>query len=214
MNGQRIDWDKARRQLEENQAALEKALVPGMDRIAAVYRERALQLAGRKSAEAEISEGLPYQLFSLSGQSYGLELPAIVEILPFTRCAPVPGAPPEFLGVVNVRGELRAAIDLLRLLGQEAEEPHGNSGFLILIRDRDRNEIGVYADNLGEIRHVRPQDLLLPPESGGPFQPRYFKGLTAEGAALFDTGLLLGHPVFTPSVAPSSSSTPTSTPSN
>lgn len=196
MKRQKIDWDNVRKQLAENQAALERALVPGPDRLAAVYNSRALQLANRKAVAQETSDGAPIQVFSFSGQSYGLELAAIVEILPEPRYAQVPGAPPEFLGVANIRGELRAVVDPARLLGQSSGKAGDASGFLLVLQGRDQHEIALRVDRLGEIRTLQPGDLLPPPDADNAPQTHCIKGLASDGVALLDAAALLSHPVF------------------
>jgi len=54
-------------------------------------------------------------------------------VLPFAPCAPVPGAPPQFLGVINLRGELRAVVDLARLLVPSADG-NSDSEFVLMLR--------------------------------------------------------------------------------
>src|SRR5262249_27631278 len=46
-----IDWKEVRRRVRTSGQALEKALTPDPDRIDAIYRERATQLANRKPDE-------------------------------------------------------------------------------------------------------------------------------------------------------------------
>ena len=49
--------------------------------------------------------GLPVLIFRLAQELYAIELEEVAETLPFERCTPVPGSPPQFLGVINLRGE-------------------------------------------------------------------------------------------------------------
>ncbi len=44
-----IDWTVVKERLRQSQLALERALTPDPQRIEAIYRERAAQLAGRRA---------------------------------------------------------------------------------------------------------------------------------------------------------------------
>src|SRR5678815_3952238 len=51
-------------------------------------------------------------VFRLAGGSYGIELDAVREIIPFRRATRLPGAPAHVSGLVNVRGAIVTVIDL------------------------------------------------------------------------------------------------------
>jgi chemotaxis signal transduction protein len=81
----------------------------------------------------------------------------------------VPGSPPQFLGVISLRGELRAVLDLGRLLGlakSEDKEP----GFVLVLRHQGR-QIGLKVDSIEELRKIRPEEVSV---SG---HGRYMKGI-------------------------------------
>ena len=105
-------------------------------------------------------------------------------MLSFARCARVPGASPWFLGVINLRGELRPIVDLGRLLGSY-ENADQDSGFVLVIR-RPGREIGLRVDNIDDLREIRAQELrAVPPHA------KYSKGLTSGRLTLLDIDAVL-----------------------
>lgn len=52
----------------------------------------------------------------LANGTYGIELEAVREIIPFRGATRLPGAPPHVVGLVNVRGSIVTVIDLGALL--------------------------------------------------------------------------------------------------
>lgn len=56
-------------------------------------------------------------------EHYALPVEGVREIAPVGRISPVPGSPPEVLGVWNLRGDVMAVVDLAGVLGIEAGKP-------------------------------------------------------------------------------------------
>jgi hypothetical protein len=121
-----IDWALVRTRVRASEAALEEAAADNPVRLEAAYRERAVRLAKVEARPKAAAAGLPALVFRLNKERYAIELKEVAEVLPLAGCTPVPGSPPEFLGVINLRGELRAVLDLGRLLalsGNDAGTP-------------------------------------------------------------------------------------------
>jgi len=172
------DWEQVRRRLRVSTAAIEGALAESPERIEAAYRSRAASLAKTELAQP-VSAGVPALVFGLAQERYAIELQELTEVLPFARCIKVPGAPPLFRGVMNVRGELRSVVDLGRLIGSlrsSADPPTasgaGESGFVLMLR-RPGREIGLQVDRIEELREFRPEEL------DAPGQANYAKGVHA-----------------------------------
>lgn len=66
---------------------------------------------------------------------YGTKLQDVQEVLPGLPATRIPFAPPEVLGIVNVRGTIHTAVDARRLLQADATVPP--EAFL-LVRHGDR----------------------------------------------------------------------------
>jgi purine-binding chemotaxis protein CheW len=127
------------------------------DYFSQVLRQRAGQLAARRTAELQ-STARPGLVFTLCGERFWLPLQGLVEVLPFQHCTPVPGAPANLLGVVNIRGEIRSVLDLMQLLNMplSGERP---PGYVVLVRHGNA-EIGLRVDEVDRIETVAEQTIL------------------------------------------------------
>jgi purine-binding chemotaxis protein CheW len=189
-NGQRINWDDVKRKLALNQIALEKALVADAARIESAYDRRAAQLAKRQAKSEPAGAALLIQVFWLGEQRYGIELSELTGVVAFVKCTPVPGAPPEFLGVINLRGDVRAVTDLSRLLGLGSGSAEA-TGYVLLLGKRG-HEIGFRVDRLDETRFVRREELT---DASDP-SARYLKAFASDKLTLLNAGAILSHEVF------------------
>jgi chemotaxis signal transduction protein len=122
------------------------------ERIDTVYRQRAARLAKGRSVHAPAGERLRVLVFRLGAERYAIEAGEVAEAIPLERCAPVPGSLPVFAGVINLRGELRAVVDLARLLALSASSS-GDAGFVLVLRQRGQS-IGLKVDRIEELREL------------------------------------------------------------
>jgi purine-binding chemotaxis protein CheW len=189
-----IDWAKARDRLRKSQEALGRELNGGREfnghepsndpqHVQAVFRERAARLARRQTPVAAGSAAIPLLVFRLRGESYGIALEDLAEVIPCPKCAPIPGSSPELAGVINVRGEIRPVWDPTRLLNlgaKEADQP----GCVLLVRRKGR-ELGLWADQAERVRFLQPQEWTQPEECSP-----YVKGVTVDAVMILNTEAL------------------------
>jgi purine-binding chemotaxis protein CheW len=189
-----IDWSEVKRRLRESQQALEKALTASPERTKTIYCERAAQLAGRRVRAEGPSTALRLLVFVLRGERYGLDFADVVELLPFAHCTPVPGAPPQLLGVTNVRGEIRSVVDLGRLLDLPENDRRGE-GYILLVRHQGR-EMGLRVDGLDRLQAVLPEELAGAADETAAVSLRSLRALTPDKARVLSTEALFAHPLF------------------
>ena len=190
----RIDWSEVKSRLKKSQQALEKALGASPERIEVVYRERAAQLGGRRVRAEGPAAALRLLVFLLRGKRFGLEFGDVIELLPFANCTPLPGAPPQLLGVTNVRGGIRSVVDLGRLLALP-ENDHRGEGYILLVRHRGR-EVGLRVDGIDKLQSVLPEELAVPADETGGASLRYLRGLAPDKLRVLRTDALFAHSLF------------------
>lgn len=158
-----IDWEAARTRLERLGEWSERAGRPELDRIDATYRRRAELAARPLRPEGELPGAGEIVVFRLGNERFGVPLSRVLGILPNPPCAPVPGAPPEIAGVIQVRGEIRPVCDLSRILGLPAEEREGSRSVLLL--SSAAREFGAFVDSVEDIAMLSSEDRGAPPEA-------------------------------------------------
>jgi purine-binding chemotaxis protein CheW len=179
-----IDWESVRTRLRASERAMEDALAESPERIEAAYRQRAVRLAKGQAEHESASGGRSTLVFWLAQERYAIELGEVAEILPYAHCTPIPGGPPHFLGVINLRGDLRPVLDLGSLL-TVSENGNPDSGFVLMLR-RPGQEIGLKVDRIEELRDILPEDSCVVPHG------RYVKGVAAGTLMLLSVDAVLG----------------------
>jgi chemotaxis signal transduction protein len=132
--------------------ALQETLARTPARVEAVFRQRAVRLAKREAPEKSASSGSTALIFRLARERYAIELDELAEVVLFRGCTQVPGTSANFLGVINLRGEIRPVIDLGAVL---SENPGGDSGFILILR----RSVGLKVDDIEELRKIHPEEL-------------------------------------------------------
>ncbi|HTF63129.1 MAG TPA: chemotaxis protein CheW, partial [Edaphobacter sp.] len=173
-----INWEQARERLRASEHALAEALAENPARIEAAYRKRAAQLANSQARREPRTAAASALVFNLHQERYAIELSELAEVLPLGRCTRVPGAAPEFLGVISVRGELRPVIDLGRMI-LRVENGTAASSLVLMLRGPGR-EIGLKVDHVQGLREI-PREKVGPPE-----QAKFTKRITGETLLLLD----------------------------
>ena len=158
-----VDWGQARARLRASEQALAESLAESPERVAAAYRKRAIQMANTQAGEKPPAAVASALIFSLGQERYAVELSELAEILPFGFCASVPGASAPILGVINLRGELRAVVDLRRML-LRVDNGTAAAGFVLMLKRRGK-EVGLRVDHVEGLREI-PREKVLSPESG------------------------------------------------
>lgn len=98
----------------------------------------------------------------VSGVHVGFPLDAVREVYPLPPVTPVPGSAPRVVGLVNVRGDVVAAMDTASMLGL----PAGTSAMAVAVADGDAT-CAFVVDEVGQV--LEEQDLdALPPTLSGP----------------------------------------------
>ena len=121
-----------------------------------------------------------------------LDAAGVQEVIRLGAVTPVPYAPQEVVGIVNLRGRIVTIVDLgLRLGFPKAVT--GAESRIFIIEDRDEF-IGLLVDRVDEVVEVEHNDWQAPPANVNAGQARFFKGVCrARGRVitLLDSGQIL-----------------------
>jgi purine-binding chemotaxis protein CheW len=88
------------------------------------------------------------------GQLFGLRLERVRDVFVPRGLSPVPLAPPEIAGLLNLRGRIVTAIDLRRRLGLP---PRSDGGTPVAVGIEERGELyGLMVDRVGDVLRLKP----------------------------------------------------------
>ena len=156
-------------------------IITGDDQEKIAAMGQGLGLANARTQEAMPS--LELVVFRLGGESYGLRLHEVREIIMVGQITPVPRAPDFVDGVLNLRGEVMPVVDLRTRFGLERIEATSISR--ILITSIGGVFTGLVVDAVDEVRPVELQRFGPPPAVTAVGANRYI-----EKVARLDHGMI------------------------
>ena len=127
--------------------------------------------------------------FSLAGETYGLETEFVGEVLQLKEFTPLPGIPSHILGVVNVRGQIIAVVDLKVFFNL----PSNGIGELdkVIILHNEQMEFGILADTVYGTQSIDINEIMSVPQTVGGIGGTYTKGVTKEHLIILSGEALL-----------------------
>ena len=189
MQARTIDWEAIHRRLAVTAAAISGGLDHGPEETRRILEVRA-RAAARPPVKPDDAERLQVLAFSLAGESYGVETCHVREVCQLKDLTAVPCTPPFVAGVMNLRGQILAIVELREFFELPARGLT-DLNRVIVLRGGD-NELGLLADSIDGVRPVPASDLQegLPTLTG--IRERFLKGITGQMLAVLDGDRLLG----------------------
>ncbi|MES1973614.1 MAG: chemotaxis protein CheW [Pseudomonadota bacterium] len=100
--------------------------------------------------------------FSLSHQTFGIDMQSLIEIREWEEPTPLPTVPPFIKGVTNLRGNVVPVIGLAERLGWEPSKIHARSCVLVVqIGDK---QAGFLVDEVSDIVAIGDQEIQPAPD--------------------------------------------------
>jgi purine-binding chemotaxis protein CheW len=104
-------------------------------------------------------DSLDYVTVTIGGQLLGLPIERVQDVFIATRITPVPLAPPEIIGLINLRGRVVTAICMRKRMGQ-ADLPAGHTGaemgeLTAVGIDQGGEAFALIVDAVGEVMRLR-----------------------------------------------------------
>jgi purine-binding chemotaxis protein CheW len=102
--------------------------------------------------------------FELDGRLYGVDVNAVQEVLRGQTRTRVPLAPTSLAGLINLRGQVLAAMDLREQLGLPPRGADAPEPMLVVIRV-DGEPIALLVDRIGAVVDVSADSFEAPPDT-------------------------------------------------
>ncbi len=118
---------------------------------------------------------LQWVTFRLAGETYGVNVMQVQEVLRHSEIAPVPGAPTYVLGIINLRGNVVTVIDTRHRFGLEPGELTENTRIVII--EADSHVIGILVDSVAEVVYLRQSEIETAPNVGNDESAKFIQGV-------------------------------------
>ncbi len=188
MNGGKIDWEAVHGRLALAAAALSGEVATDSEQARRILEARRKR-AAVPPAQPDEAEKLAVLAFSISGESYGVEIRYVREVCRLRELTPIPCTPGFVAGAVILRGRVLVVIDLRSYF----ELPSAGLTELnqIIVLGDDADEFGLLADSIDGTRLIAAAELRenLPTLAGA--RGMFIRGITGQMLAVLDGHRLL-----------------------
>jgi purine-binding chemotaxis protein CheW len=120
-----------------------------------------------------------YLVFSLAGQDYGVDILRVREIIEYRTLTHVPRSPFAIIGVINLRGEVVAIVDLTLTFGLRPSPVTPRTCIIIVETESDGecNNVGIIVDSVSRVVRFTTTELLAVPAFGAGVCARFLRGI-------------------------------------
>lgn len=125
---------------------------------------------------------LQWVTFRLEGETYGVNVMQVQEVLRYTEIAPVPGAPAYVLGIINLRGNVVTVIDTRSRFGLQSGEVTDQTRIVII--EADKHVIGILVDAVAEVVYLRQSEIETAPNVGNDESAKFIQGVCHKNGQL------------------------------
>ena len=124
-------------------------------------------------------KGGKYLTFALGKEEYGLEILKVREIFGYMEITAIPRTPSYVRGVINLRGQVMAVVDLRAKFGMEPVERTDQTCIIVVeIRCGGRKiSTGMIVDHVSEVLEVPGDKIEDPPSFGSSVDSDFILGL-------------------------------------
>ena len=114
-------------------------------------------------------------VFGLAGETYGVDISMVREIIQMQEITSVPGTANSVKGVTNLRGTVIPVVDLAKRFGL-AEVKHSKNTRIVVINSKG-NPIGVIVDSVNEVLRVSSESIEPPSQMLVTSRSEYLLGI-------------------------------------
>ncbi|MED5371968.1 MAG: chemotaxis protein CheW [Myxococcota bacterium] len=120
-----------------------------------------------ESTETELGQRLAgkYLTFRLGGETYGVGILCVREIIEPLDITPVPRTNPSVVGVINLRGRVIPLVDLRTEFGMGSVEFTDQT--VVIVLQYGNTTFGVLVDEVLEVLNLKPKQIAPPPPLTG-----------------------------------------------
>ncbi|ASP40563.1 chemotaxis protein CheW [Bacterioplanes sanyensis] len=129
-------------------------------------------IAGNKTGEDPVLQWVTYRL---ENETYGINVMQVQEVLRYTEIAPVPGAPPYVLGIINLRGNVVTVIDTRLRFGLPSADTTDQTRIVII--EAENQVVGMLVDAVAEVVYLRQSEIETTPNVGNDESAKFIQGV-------------------------------------
>jgi purine-binding chemotaxis protein CheW len=125
-----------------------------------------------------------YLIVMLGGESYGIPVLKVREIIRLCPITPVANMPEHVRGVINLRGKIIPLVDLRKRFGLPAADEHDRNCIVVAQLSGASGSArlyGIVVDGVEEVANFGAADIEATPDFGGVIDVRFITGMAKSG---------------------------------
>lgn len=129
--------------------------------------------------EQAIQEKSQYLTFTISNETYALNVSNVKEVQEFTSLTKVPRMPDFMRGIINLRGSVVPVIDLKMKFGMGSTEKDIDTSIIVteVMIDEDLVIMGLLTDSVKEVIELKESEIEPTPYIGTKIDTAFIKGM-------------------------------------
>ena len=148
-------------------------------------------------ATGRLARGGKYLTFALGNEEFGLEILKVREIIGYMQITALPRTPAYVKGVVNLRGQVVAVVDLRARFQMASVERTDQTCIIVVEITHEGRKIstGIMVDHVSEVLEIASENIEEPPTFGGADASEAILGMGKVGTSvkiLLDIDRVLG----------------------
>jgi len=129
--------------------------------------------------ERQMAKGQQYLTFAVTGESFGIAIVSIKEIIEYRATTEVPMMPDFIRGIINLRGRVVPVIDLAVRFGRARGEVTPRTCIVIVEARQggEQHDLGVVVDAVSAVAEIPDADIEPAPSFGAKLRSEFITGM-------------------------------------
>src|SRR5215467_15888477 len=130
-------------------------------------------------SERQAAKGQQYLTFAVTGESFGIAIVSIKEIIEYRATTEVPMMPDFIRGIINLRGRVVPVIDLAVRFGRARSEVTPRTCIVIIEAQQhgEQHDLGVVVDAVSAVTDIADADIEPAPSFGAKLRREFITGM-------------------------------------
>lgn len=130
------------------------------------------------AGEVRTGEEIQLVVFSLGREEFAVEVTQVREIMRMEEITRMPKSPSFVEGIINLRGQIIAVIELSKRLNLESAERGGDTRIIVV--EAEDVKVGMIVDSVSEVLRVNPEAVEPSPTLATDISAAYLQGVVKQ----------------------------------
>ncbi len=128
--------------------------------------------------ETKTAEEIQMVVFSLGREEFAVEVTQVREIMRMEEITRMPKSPHFVEGIINLRGQIIAVVELAKRLNMEAGERGGEARIIVV--ETEDVKVGMIVDSVSEVLRVSAEAVEPSPTLASDISAAYLRGVVKQ----------------------------------